>query len=174
MIAAVVIGLAGFAAFVAVHIGLPLLDGRIGRGRLAQRLSAASVLLVGLLIAAASLAGYDWAPQSAGSLLVALLWGELTLLGLIVLYMPFVYTITHSLSLETLLILAGSREGSCAESDLAARFTSPQFVQARLDGMADNGYVEATETGCRLTRRAMTLARSFRWLKSVWGLGAGG
>ncbi len=167
MTAAAAIGVLCFALFAGLHLLSPRVTRGIERGPLALKLVPAFALLIAVVAAAG-------APPGVGGTITAVLWGELAFLGLVVLYMPLIYTLTHSLSVETLRLLASRPDGHVEEERLAATFTSPAFIEARLAGMAAGGYIAPAGSGYRLTRRGKAVARGFDWLKSLWLLGPGG
>ncbi len=92
---------------------------------------------------------------------------------LFVLYGPFFYTIHTSLSVETLLILA-AHGGRAPIQQLRDRFASRVVFQGRLDTMVASGYLVYEQAAYRLTAKGRCVAGSFRALKSLWRLGAGG
>ena len=115
-------------------------------------------------------------PQSlAFNPALSLLGGGLLLACLLVLYMPFFYVLTTSLSVATLINMANTPHRSIQLKDLTSQFASPEFVTARLSILCLNGYLTCTENnGYRLTARARRFVRLFDYIKRGWGLGTGG
>src|SRR5262249_15865344 len=110
------------------------------------------------------------------TILVALLAALLALMTsacLVILYVPAVYTVLTSLSVQTLITLR-RHGGAVSEADLYDRFASRLIVEGRLATLVGSGYLAANGTGFRLTSRGRTLAKIFAGIKRLWQLGAGG
>ena len=117
---------------------------------------------------------FDGAPQHFRPVL-SLACGVLLLMCLFILYMPFFYTLSTSLSVETLSILDSSPGRRLPYSEVTYRFTSEAFVLDRLETMRANGYFTVTDASCfRLTTRGERVARTFDKVKAALALGAGG
>ena len=169
-----VTGVVCFAAFAIVHLRLPRVMTGLQRGALTFKLVPVFVAVIAIVITARAFAGLDGGSVATARLMVAVIWGEFAFLGLFVLYMPFIYTLSHSLSVETLLLLTSRDDGRIREEQLTQKFTSPAFLDARLTSMVESGYLAVKDSRYRLTRRGRTVARGFDWLKSLWRLGSGG
>lgn len=165
-----VTGAAAFVIFALAHLAGPRISPKASRGVLALWLPPV------LALAAAALLVALWLKRggSSGQLAEMLLCAELGFFGLIVLYLPLVYTITHSLSVATLILLDAAPEGCLGEAGLARHFTSDEFARARLEAMTASGYLTSTGGRYRPTARGAALAQTFRWLKALWKLGPGG
>ena len=99
----------------------------------------------------------------------------MVLLGcLFVLYMPFYYTISASLSIRTLVALRCSPGERQSLARLVEGFASLPIVQGRLETLAANGYVGRAGDAYRLTGKGRIVARTFRLIKALWRLGPGG
>jgi hypothetical protein len=110
-----------------------------------------------------------------GGTLLALLWGLLTLVCLLILYMPFYYTVASSLSVRTLVLLAAEPGGRLSIDEVRERFVSSALVGQRLEIMETNGFLAATEDGgFVLTSKGRVLATVFGQLKRFWRMDAGG
>jgi hypothetical protein len=116
----------------------------------------------------------DVATLASGGWLLGALWGDLTFLGLYVLYMPFYFVVVTSLSVETLVMLAKQTDGTLPAAQLRARFASEAFVADRFDTMVRNSLLEKTPDGYSVTKKGRRAVRPFLLVKALWGLGAGG
>ena len=116
-----------------------------------------------------------WTAASATGLAIvlAVLIALLTSACLFVLYVPAVYTVLTSLSVQTLVLLR-RRGGSVSEAELYDRFAGRAIVHERLAVLAESGYLARQGTGFGLTARGRAVAKTFALLKTFWGLGAGG
>lgn len=117
-------------------------------------------------------------PPSAGrisdSWLISTVWGELTLISLFVLYMPFYYTVVASLSVRTIIILASQPDESLYIADLREHFVSRRLVEQRLETMKKNGFLKQGSEDYALTPKGRFVASIFSKIKRVWKLGPGG
>lgn len=173
MIFAAATGAACFCAFALMHLMVPRIAFDTGRASLAIRLAPMFAIAIAAAVLAAWL-GSGLVPRGPAGFLVSLLWGELAFFGLFVLYMPVLYTFTHSISVATLCLLVRSRGTRLEESELAGIFTSEEFIEARLAAMARSGYLDDTAPPYRLRARGRAVARFFSWLQDLWCLGPGG
>ena len=97
------------------------------------------------------------------------------LLGcLFVVYMPFYYTISASVSVRTLVALHRSPGERQSLTHLVDRFASLLIVQGRLGTLAANAYVVREGDVYRLTGKGRIVAHTFRRIKALWKLGPGG
>lgn len=174
MISGAVIGVACFVLFAILHLGLPHLGAAANRGVLSLKAAPICMVVIAALVVANVSVDAEFAPVGLGRAVVAIIWGELAFLGLLVLYMPFIYTLTHSLSVETLLLLDQCENGRLPEVRLSEIFAAPDFLYERLNSMVESSYLIVSGSRYRLTPRARALAAGFRWLKSSWRLGPGG
>ena len=92
---------------------------------------------------------------------------------LFVLYVPFFYSIHTSLSIETLILLQ-TRGGRAPIGELEGKFASSRLFRARLQTMAESGFLIQKGDRYALTPRARRVARVFAAIKSLWHLGPGG
>lgn len=107
------------------------------------------------------------------SLIHSAICGFVTMACFFVVYMPFYYTIATSLSVQTLVLLA-KNEDTLPLSDLTKRFTSENFVSARLEIMERNGYVFKRGGSYYLFEKGLLLSSIFLFVKKIWRLGTGG
>jgi hypothetical protein len=125
-------------------------------------------LLATLVIVAGLTSGADGMAQLL-SILVALM----TSACLFILYVPAVYTVLTSLSVETVVMLR-RRGGAVPEAELYAHFAGRTMLERRLATLAANGYLVRDGTRFRLTPRGRAIARMFAFVKAGWKLGPGG
>ena len=174
MIAGLIGGLFWFAAFLVGQLVV------LRNAPVLVRPRATNVVLAGCLVGTAVsallvclLAGPgDLTRGGAG---MAMIWGELTLVSLFVLYMPFYYTVAASLSIRTLVLLASEPDGCKPIADVREQFVSRALVGQRLEIMRANGFLTGSSGGrFTLTPKGRRLARIFAALKRFWRMDAGG
>jgi hypothetical protein len=104
MILGLVAGLLWFALFFAAHLAVIHWVPSKSKARINQRLFLAGFagIPVSLWPATALLRG---SALAHGGLIMAILYGGLSYVGLFVLYMPFYYTVVASLSVRTMVML---------------------------------------------------------------------
>jgi hypothetical protein len=110
---------------------------------------------------------------STASIVLTLAIGGLTYVCLFVLYAPFFYTMTTSLSVQTLVMLLRNR-GELTEAELYRHFASYALAHGRLAVLHRSGYIEIKEGRYRATIRGRLIARVFSTIKVLWKLGQGG
>ena len=164
-----------FAAFLALQLGAFRVFGVRHRSRFIIRLFSVSliahVLTVALLPELAPSA--DEAPYF--KLTLSAICGLLLMLCLLVLYMPLFYTLSTSLSVELLVMLAIAPGRRLAVGSVRDRFTSIAFIRDRLHTMQANRYLLPDDKGgWALTQRGWRVARAFRGVKELLALGPGG
>jgi len=167
MTAAIALGLLWFLLFLASHIAL--FHGLV----LQHHFRAISILLmvatVGTCVSVWLIADVTaWNVSTTMSAMVAIV----VLLSLFILYMPFYYSISASLSIQTMIAI--HRDGDADIRELENRCASESVVSKRLQIMAANGYLIPDGMEYRLTRKGILVARFFRQLKALWQLGPGG
>jgi hypothetical protein len=155
---------AWFAAFVVAH----LLGWRAGHGHARWLLVSYLLSVVGTLATAAGLTAAAW-PASVLLVLLALM----TSACLFVLYVPAVYTVLTSLSVETIIMLR-RRGGAMSEDQLYDRFAGRSILEDRLATLVANGYLIREGARFRLSLRGRALAKAFAFIKAFWRLGPGG
>ena len=159
-------GAAWFAVFVASHVA-GLRRGHHGAGYFVRSYAAAGLGLIFTLCALGFRSG------SAPALVLSLTHGCLSYACLFVLYVPFFYSLTTSLSVETLISLL-QRGGQTEERVLYRRFASLDFAQDRVDTLHRSGYLSLGNGSYRPTGRGRAAAGLFAAIKSLWRLGPGG
>ncbi len=167
---AVLSGAAWFAAFLLAHIASAHIAGASRHGRAIVRTFALSVLGCSATVAALH---QSWWQGEGWAWLLAEGSGVLFMLCAFVLYVPFVYVIASSLSVNTLLVLERAG-GRLPRAELYRRFVAESAVRRRLDIMRRNGLLAAEDGRYRLTPKAAMLARSFAAVKRFWKLWPGG
>src|SRR5262245_65080204 len=163
-IMAFVAALAWFGAFVLVHI----LGWRAGQDHARWLLTTYFASFIGSLVTVSARATWNaWTP------ILPLLLALLISACLFVLYVPAVYTILTSLSVQTLVMLRRSG-GALAATELYERFAGRGILRDRLATLVASGYMEADGERFRLTARGRAFARTFAFVKALWRLGPGG
>lgn len=160
-----------FAFFIVAHIGWIHLFPRGRLGRTIVRCFAISAMAC-----MATVAISHGTMSAAGSPLPGLAAEAIALFLMccaFVLYMPFVFTITTSLSIETLLLLDRSG-GRMSSADLCRRFVSQDAARQRLETMRENQLVILENTRYKLTRKGVLVAEFFACMKRLWKLWPGG
>lgn len=164
------IGLASGVVWSCVFAVIHVVGWRSGRGNAGWLLTSYAFAIAGtLLTAAAFTAGSHALP----SVIVAVAIAALTSACLFVLYVPAVYTVLTSLSVQTMIILRQSG-GAVATSALYERFAGRTIAAERLAILAASGYLIADGAAFRLTPRGRAMAKVFEMIKRVWNLGPGG
>jgi hypothetical protein len=110
---------------------------------------------------------------TSSALVLSLAHGCLAYACLFVLYVPIFYSLTTSLSVETLISLL-LRGGQIEQKELYGRFASLDFSQDRVGTLYSSGYLILGEGSYRPTGRGRAIAACFATLKSLWRLGPGG
>lgn len=109
-----------------------------------------------------------------GGWIMGTLWGVLVYISLFALYMPFFYTVTASLSVCTVVLLAKATDNSLPIAILMKKFGSHDLVAKRLLVMAQHGLLSQRGNEYWLTCKGWLVARAFAALKQFWRLGPGG
>jgi hypothetical protein len=107
------------------------------------------------------------------SIALALAMSLLTSACLFVLYVPAVYTVLTSLSVQTIIALHRS-SGRLPEVELYGHFAGPAMFEGRLQTLVESGYLARHEGRYRTTSRGLAIAGPFAALKTFWRLGPGG
>jgi hypothetical protein len=111
--------------------------------------------------------------DAPGQRLLSGIFAAMTMGCLFVLYTPFYYVISNSLSVQSITVIR-ERQGRLAREDLYEKFAGRPLLQNRLETLARSGYVVRNGTAFGLTRRGRRLLAPFLALKSLWKLGPGG
>jgi hypothetical protein len=109
-----------------------------------------------------------------GGIIMAVIWGCLTVFCLFVLYMPFYYAVAKSLSVESMILINNRQQGLYSVEQLKKIFVSKSLVSGRLETMVLNGWLSRCGDGYVLTGKGRFIAICFRFMKKLWNLGAGG
>lgn len=171
LVAACVNGAAWFTAFALGHLIWAHASRDQRYGRLLFRSFAGA--LVGCVVSVLLLRGLLWqGPPLA--FVVAAGGAVFLMLCAFVLYIPFIFVVSSSLSIDTLLMLQRAG-GELPRAALYEHLTSPDAVRRRLEIMRGNGLVAPTSGGSYvLTRKAGPPARFFTAVKRFWKLWPGG
>jgi len=157
---------AWFLVFFFVHIG----GVRAGFENARWLLISYAACFVGTLVTAILLTAWHHGMQAV---ILAATLAALTSACLFALYVPALYTVLTSLSVQTMMLLR-RRGGALPEAKLYDRFASRKIMEQRLATLLGSGYV-ALEGPCyRLTPRGRAIAKVFRLVKILWNLGPGG
>jgi len=162
----VITAVAWFCGFVAVHI----VGWRAGLSNARSLLVSYMISALGTLITVIALTAGS---KTIASVLLAVLLAVMTSACLVILYVPAVYTVLTSLSVQTLIMLRRAA-GALPEADLYDHFADRSIVEGRLATLVASGYLVADGARFRLTSRGRKLAKIFRFIKRFWNLGAGG
>ena len=114
-----------------------------------------------------------WMITGANGRVVSVIFAAMTMSCLFVLYTPLFYVITHSLSVQSIILLR-DHDGRLSRERLSETFASRRLLQGRLETLVRSGYVAAGGDAFRLTRRGRQVAALFNTLRSLWNLGPGG
>ncbi len=155
-----------FGAFMAAHIAILHFKKTASPSRCLIQCFAGAVTTAMACIALAQAAGWP-------GLLLAEIYGLMTMGCLFILYAPFFYTIYTSLSTQSLLAIQ-STGGNLSVEALVQRFASRELFQGRLATMTASGYLAEERGQYRLTAKGALVARYFAAVKSFWRLGPGG
>jgi hypothetical protein len=90
-----------------------------------------------------------------------------------VMYMPFVFVVSSSLSIDTI-IMMNYRGGTMPKQAVYDKFVSADAVEQRLRMMQTNGLLTPTNDRYFLTPKAIRVARFFTAMKHFWKLWPGG
>jgi hypothetical protein len=162
-----------FALFFAAHLAVIRWARLESKARMNQRVFLAGLagIAISLWPASAVLHG---SALAHGGLIMAILWGILTYVGLFVLYMPFYYTVVASLSVRTMVMLHRRPGARMPIAELREEFVSRRLVGQRLATMATNRFLVDRGDGYTLSPKGRSTATVFCWIKRFWRLGAGG
>ena len=164
------IGLAATAAwflvFLFVHIG----GLRAGFENARWLLTSYAACFLGTLGTAILLTAWH---HGMHAVILAAMMAALTSTCLFALYVPALYTVLTSLSVQTMMLLR-RRGGALLEAELYDRFASRKIMEQRLATILDSGYIATDGPSYRLTPRGQTIAKFFRRIKILWNLGPGG
>ena len=120
-----------------------------------------------------ALVGYLW----TGLVLEVDCWriayGGVALFCAFILYFPFYYTVSNSLSVQMLIRMQAAPDGLSVEA-LRQAFPMEDLLAGRLVTLVASGYVVRTGKRFVMTAKARVLARSFLRVKALWRLGPGG
>jgi glucose-6-phosphate-specific signal transduction histidine kinase len=155
-----------FLVFFFVHIG----GVRAGFENARWLLISYAACFLGTL--ATAIAVTAWHHGMQGVILAGTM-AALTSACLFALYVPALYTVLTSLSVQTMMLLR-RRGGALSEVELYDRFASRKIMEQRLATLLASGYVALDGPSYRLTPRGRAIANFFRPIKILWNLGPGG
>ena len=163
---ALVAAAAWFVVFVCVHIGG--VRARFENAR--WLLMSYAVCFLGTLVTAIAVTAWQHGMQAV---ILAAMMAVLTSACLLALYVPALYTVLTSLSVQTMMLLR-RRGGPLPEAELYDRFASRKIMEQRLATLLCSGYVMHDGPSYRLTPRGRAIAKFFRPVNILWNLGPGG
>ena len=155
-----------FVVFVFVHIGG--VRARFENAR--WLLISYAACFLGAVVTATLLTAWHHGMQAV---ILATMMAILTSACLFALYVPALYTVLTSLSVQTMMLLR-HRGGALPEAELYDRFASRKIMEQRLATLLASGYVAPDGPSYRLTPRGRAIAKFFRPIKILWNLGPGG
>jgi hypothetical protein len=171
MPSAAAIGAIAAVAWFAVFVGAQAFALR-RHGNGARSLAASGVIAVAGFVISTLAATLVTGERGAASAL-ALVFGGVTGFCLFALYVPFLYTILASLSVQSLIVLK-RRGGTAPEAELFGDFAGSDIVRGRLETLSRSGYLVTRGDGYALTPRGRSIAVTFATVKRLWRLGHGG
>jgi hypothetical protein len=159
---------AWFLVFFFAHIG----GVRAGFKNARWLLISYAACFLGTLVTAIAVTAWHHDMQAV---ILAAMMAALTSACLFALYVPALYTVLTSLSVQTMMLLR-RRGGALPEAELYDRFASRKIMEQRLATLLASGYValEGTSYHYQLTPRGRAIAKFFRPVKILWNLGPGG
>src|SRR5215468_1973464 len=157
---------AWFLVFFFVHIG----GVRAGFDNARWLLISYAACFLGTLITAIAVTAWHHGMQAV---ILAAMMATLTSACLFALYVPALYTVLTSLSVQTMMLLR-RRGGALPEAELYDRFASRKIMEQRLATLLASGYVAPKGPSYQLTPRGRAMAKFFRPVKILWNLGPGG
>jgi hypothetical protein len=157
---------AWFVVFVFVHIG----GVRAGFENARWLLISYLACFLGTLVTAIAVTAWHHGIQAV---ILAVMMAALTSACLFALYVPALYTVLTSLSVQTMMLLR-RRGGAMSEAELYDRFASCKIMEQRLATLLRSGYVTYDGPSYRLTPRGRAIAKFFRPVNILWNLGPGG
>ena len=173
MILGMLAGLLWFAFFFAAHLVVIRWARLEIRARMIQRLFLAGLIGIAISYWPATVVAQG-SPLDHSGLVMGMVYGVLSYVGLFVLYMPFYYTVVASLSVRTMIMLHERPHGRMLVADLRDEFVSRRLVSQRLATMVANGFLVSRGDVYALSKKGRTTAMTFSRLKEFWRLGAGG
>jgi hypothetical protein len=104
---------------------------------------------------------------------LGLAFGVTTLSCLFVVYGPLYYVVSHSLSVQSIILLRDHR-GRLPRETLYETFAGRGLLRGRLETLVRSGYVVEERGTFRITPRGRRVIAPFRVVASLWKLGPGG
>lgn len=175
MLAGMLIAVAVFALFVALH-SLVFRLAAPARGRFPILLVCFAATLAGAVAADRHVSNLKCipAPWVHGGFPLAAAATVLTGLALLALYLPFYFTANTSLSVRAFIAIERSPGRRLPESLVRDAIGSEAVVRGRLETLTASGYLRRDGDVYRLTARGRTVAAIFRAVAGLWNLREGG
>lgn len=159
-----------FVAFIASHLGWAHASGSRRYGTIIGR------CFVGCVVAAigvSTIAQVYFVPSVLRAWVSVPAIAVFLMACAFVLYMPFVFVVSSSLSIDSVLLLQ-KNGGFMQRAALYDRFASRDAALRRFEIMRANGMVTGEDGRYRLTAKAARMARFFVCVKRLWKLWPGG
>jgi len=164
------IGLAAAAAWFLVFFFIHVGGVRAGFENARWLLMSYAACFLGTLVTAIAVTAWQ---HGLHAVILAAMMAVLTSACLLALYVPALYTVLTSLSVQTMMLLR-RRGGTLSEAELYNRFASRKIMEHRLATLLSSGYVTHDGPSYRLTPRGRAIAKFFRPVNILWNLGPGG
>jgi hypothetical protein len=170
MICSGVVGVVSAAGWFCIFVLMHVLGLRSGRANAGWLIRSYVIAVIASLATALGLTGTSGTVQSCLLMLSTLVF---TSACLFVLYVPAVYVILTSLSMQTLIVLR-ERGGECSTETLYDRFGGRAIVADRLATLAASHYLREQGGVFYLTGRGRYVSKIFGLVKRIWKLAPGG
>jgi hypothetical protein len=164
------VALAAAAAWFLIFFFLHIVGLRAGLENARWLLISYAACFLGTLVTAIALTASQHGMQAV---VLAAMMAALTSACLFALYVPALYTVLTSLSVQTMMLLR-RRRSPLPEAELYDRFASRKIMEQRLATLLASGYVAPKGPSYQLTPRGRAIAKFFRSVKILWNLGPGG
>src|SRR5262245_18582266 len=152
------VALAAAAAWFLIFFFLHIVGLRAGFENARWLLISYAACFLGTLVTAIALTASQHGMQAV---ILTATMAALTSACLFALYVPAVYIVLTSLSVQTMMLLR-RRGVTLPEAELYDRFASRKIMEHRLATLLDSGYVALEGPSYRLTPRGRAIAKIFR------------
>lgn len=136
------------------------------------RVASKSGMIIKLFLSA--IAGCFFSSLISGRSMVEILIGIIVTVSLFILYMPFYYTISSSISIQTLVLLSKKDDLTYPISGLKNTFASREIIDYKLTSMENSGLLISNGRAYKVSTKGKFIALLFGLIKRLWKLGSGG
>lgn len=136
------------------------------------RIKNKSALILRVFLA--SIAGFILLGSILGGSILEILIGLVIMISFFILYMPFYYTISSSVSIQSLILLSEKDLGTSPLDVLKETFASAKVVSYKLNSMENSGMLLRKDKNYKITAKGKLIAGVFGSVKKIWNLGPGG